>query len=178
MVCDAHIKDRVLEMMTARGGEEVSIIEKNSFEGSEVNDALLDAMEQVSMTYEGALDRAGDLGRVPRSRRPGRGISSACRARADPDEKFYPAQATPSRFTRSSRICTFLVSPTVLVTDRWPRKMSSSANFTRGTTSSSTSLKRQPTRPFARPSKITWRMSCPGIWRPPKRKQKPLATRL
>ena len=64
MVCDAHIKDRVLEMMTARGGEEVSIIEKNSFEGSEVNDALLDAMEQVSMTYEGALDRAGDRARA------------------------------------------------------------------------------------------------------------------
>ena len=89
MVCDAHIKDRVLEMMTARGGEEVSIIEKNSFEGSEVNDALLDAMEQDSMSYKGALDRAGDwaraalaptrarnLERVPRSRRPGREILS------------------------------------------------------------------------------------------------------
>ena len=52
MVRGAQIKENVLEMMTAVGGH--SIIEKYSFEGSEVSDAILDALEQGPMTYQGA----------------------------------------------------------------------------------------------------------------------------
>ena len=82
MVRDAHIKEKLLLEMTAGGGgKDYSIIEKYSFEGSEVNDAKLDALEQVPMSYKGALDRAGDLGCVPRSRRPEKFIGGS-RARA------------------------------------------------------------------------------------------------